>query len=168
VQVYIDSNHSGSFTAGERTAFTDSSGNFSFGNVYPQEYSIGLVSPPAGWRPVFDYGFANPKQGQNANVNLLLTDYAKVSGAARVNGQPIDINYQTVWADLNHNGVFDSDEPYSTNNGIYTLELPAGSYQLRITESPFNYAGPNPPYIALNLAAGQVLDEVDFLFISAV
>lgn len=150
-KVFVDSNFNGAFDAGEAFTFTDATGHYSFSNLFPGSYAVGLVKPP-GWV-------------QTTPISTLGTFQTRVAGGGGDAGGYVDFgviypSYVSgrVFNDLNGNGTRDTGENGLAGFGVfvdvsgtgygsftdpatqtdaqgnYTLRVPIdGTYNVRVT-----------------------------------
>ncbi|HEY7089798.1 MAG TPA: S8 family serine peptidase [Tepidisphaeraceae bacterium] len=84
--VYLDLNRDHSLNAGEPTAVTDGSGNYTFSNVAPGNYSVAQVVP-AGWmqtRPSVQFPVVSPAAAPAPPARSILTSDSVRSALARL------------------------------------------------------------------------------------
>jgi len=172
VRIYDDANLNGVYDAGEASVFTDTSGNYTLGNLAAGSHRI-KVEVPAGNRST------QPTSGQY-DITLAagqayvaaafgLTAKAKFSGTAYIDNDNNgtfssgDTYYSAaqVFIDSNNDGVWQSTEPTSTTNtyGLYSFNnLAAGTYRVRVV-SANNYVVTTPSvgYRDVTVTAGQFL-----------
>ena len=139
--VYLDLNNDASPDPGDPTAVTDSNGNYTFNNVTPGTYQLGVVLPQ-GWQ-VTTNGAALPSvavtAGQTITAPAIGNAFVAISGFvfADTNGNGVQDNGegpavgQELFIDLNNNGTLDPGDPTATtdSNGDYEFTgLAAGTY----------------------------------------
>ncbi|MBW4447299.1 MAG: carboxypeptidase regulatory-like domain-containing protein, partial [Spirirestis rafaelensis WJT71-NPBG6] len=165
------------------TTTSNSSGNYSFPNLTPGNYTVSIPNPPAGFNPTLVPSSISLQPGQNFDT----ADFGFTQ-------QPRGTIGDTVFSDRNDNGVQDQREPgisgvsvnltgagpdgqfgtadditrpaiTTDSNGIYRfINLPAGNYRVSINPPS------NLPQVTTtggtqqerNLQPGQTLDNVDF------
>jgi hypothetical protein len=162
-RVFLDVNANNIWDSGERSTMTDSAGEYRFSNVISTMHRIG-VTVPSGMRMVANEPYLLINPGSDVGIDILMTDYAKVSGGARFHNPDgtytgRSIYYEFVWADLNSNLKFDPGEPSNQYNAEYTFELPAGFYRLLMTfTAPIPQNGPQQVLASatVTLSAGEI------------
>jgi subtilisin-like proprotein convertase family protein len=145
--VYLDLNHNGTFDPGEPSTTTDANGNYSFTGLAPMAYWVRQVVP-AGWMQTT----ANPGPITGAlngtsvtGVNFGDFQLATVSGTAFLdtNGNGIQdagergMAGQTVFVDLNRDGVRDSPAVSAYSNDAYKPIPSAGTTTSTVAASGF-------------------------------
>ncbi|NEU73996.1 hypothetical protein PI95_015885 [Hassallia byssoidea VB512170] len=155
------------------TTTTNSSGNYSFPNLAPGNYTVSVPNPPAGFNPTLVPSLITLQPGQNVDT----ADFGFTQ-------QPRGIIGDTVFIDTNSNNTQEPGEPgiggvtvvvrdssgntiATTNtdaNGKYSVNVPPGSYTVAVTNAPQGFTPtltqPNP----INVSNGQNIDTVDFGF----
>jgi len=145
-KVYVDANRNGALDAGEKTAVTDSSGNYKLTGLAAGSYRIRL-NIPSGWRrTVPGYGYTELKlaAGHNAvGYNFGATQRVRISGTVfqdangnrtKDAGEGVLTNW-TVFLDTNGDKKPDNGERtlLTDGSGNFTFtNLAAGTYTLRI------------------------------------
>ncbi len=155
------------------TTTTNSSGNYSFPNLPPGNYTVSVPNPPAGFIPTLVPSAISLQSGQNVDT----ADFGFTQ-------QPRGTIGDTVFSDTNGNSTQEPGEPglggltvvvrdssgntvATTNtdaNGRYSVNVPPGTYTVAVTNPPFGFTPtltqPNP----INVSSGQNIDTVDFGF----
>ncbi|MDB5322132.1 MAG: conserved repeat domain [Phycisphaerales bacterium] len=149
--VYIDSNFNGSYDGNESYTFTDNTGHYSFSNLFPGNYAVGVIKP-AGWvqttpatplgtfkTPVFggggsvggyvDFGVIFPSYVTGRVFNDLNGDGNQTAGENGLAGFG-------VFVDVSNTGYGSFSDPATQTDtqGNYTLRVPVdGTYNVRVT-----------------------------------
>ncbi|MBW4569150.1 MAG: carboxypeptidase regulatory-like domain-containing protein [Tolypothrix carrinoi HA7290-LM1] len=155
------------------TTTTNSSGNYSFPNLAPGNYTVSVPNPPAGFNPTLVPSLITLQPGQNVDT----ADFGFTQ-------QPRGLIGDTVFIDTNSNNTQEPGEPgiggltvvvrdssgntvATTNtdaNGKYSVNVPPGTYTVAVTNAPQGFTPtltqPNP----INVSNGQNIDTVDFGF----
>ena len=155
------------------TTTTNSSGNYSFPNLPPGNYTVSVPNPPAGFTPTLVPSSISLQPGQNVDT----ADFGFTQ-------QPRATIGDTVFSDTNGNSTQEPGEPgiggltvvvrdssgntvATTNtdaNGRYSVNVPPGTYTVAVTNPPQGFTPtltqPNP----INVSSGQNIDTVDFGF----
>jgi hypothetical protein len=155
------------------TTTSNSSGNYSFPNLTPGNYTVSIPNRPAGFNPTLVPSSISLQPGQNLDT----ADFGFTQ-------QPRGLIGDTVFSDTNGNSTQEPGEPgiggltvvvrdssgntvATTNtdaNGRYSVNVPPGSYTVAVTNPPPGFTPtltqPNP----INLSNGQNIDTVDFGF----
>jgi hypothetical protein len=155
------------------TTTTNSSGNYSFPNLPPGNYTVSVPNPPAGFTPTLVPSPISLQPGQNVDT----ADFGFTQ-------QPRGTIGDTVFSDTNGNNTQEPGEPGIANvtvvvrdssgntvattntdaNGRYSINVPPGTYTVAVTNPPQGFTPtltqPNP----INVGSGQNIDTVDFGF----
>jgi hypothetical protein len=155
------------------TTTTNSSGNYSFPNLAPGNYTVSVANSPPGFNPTLVPSSITLQPGQNVDT----ADFGFTQ-------QPRGLIGDTVFSDTNGNSTQEPGEPgiggltvvvrdssgntvATTNtdaNGRYSVSVPPGSYTVAVTNAPQGFTPtltqPNP----INVSNGQNIDTVDFGF----
>ncbi|MBD0302006.1 MAG: carboxypeptidase regulatory-like domain-containing protein, partial [Tolypothrix sp. T3-bin4] len=155
------------------TTTSNSSGNYSFPNLTPGNYTVSIPNRPAGFNPTLVPSPISLQPGQNVDT----ADFGFTQ-------QPRGTIGDTVFSDTNGNSTQEPGEPgiggltvvvrdssgntvATTNtdaNGRYSVNVPPGSYTVAVTNAPQGFTPtltqPNP----INVSNGQNIDTVDFGF----
>ncbi|MDB5291926.1 MAG: Cna domain protein [Phycisphaerales bacterium] len=171
--VYLDLNKTGTLDAGDPTAISDASGVYTLPNLGAGSYRVEAQPGPGlaiGAPGFFDVTVAAatptvtnvPVGIPSAIVGTVFDDQNQ--DGIRQNG-PMGIEpflaFDTVYTDLNHNGVFDAGDRYFTvanNAGMYNLgTLGPGTYQIRVVPRAGFHQNP-PGFLSVTVANGQVVN----------
>ena len=147
-KVWLDTDRDGVLDPTERTAITDSAGNYKFTGLWPGSYRIREVMP-AGWRrttPKYGYPELNVAAGQNiTGYNFGNTQRVLISGTVfndlNANGKKdsgeAGLSVWRVFIDSDNDGTWDSTEKSVQTDGSGNFSfttLPAGTYRLRVVQ----------------------------------
>jgi hypothetical protein len=150
-KVFIDGNFNGTFDPGEPFTFTDGTGHYSFSNLFPGSYAVGLVKPP-GWVQTtpattlgtfqtrvlggggdvggfVDFGVIYPSYVTGRVFNDLDGDGNQTAGENGLAGFG-------VFVDVSGTGYGSFTDPATQTDaqGNYTLRVPVdGTYNVRVT-----------------------------------
>jgi uncharacterized protein (DUF2141 family) len=137
-ECFIDTNHNGVYDTGEPHAVSDSTGQFTFGDLAPGIYAVTQL-PPAGWhrtgsRKFFDtvtlqsgqnittVQFANRDVGTGSATGYVFND-TNADGSFDEGDQDTNVTGRTVYADLYDIGQLVPGDPTTTTDyfGNFTL-----------------------------------------------
>lgn len=150
--VYADANDNGQLDSGEAQTTTDSDGNFTLFWL-PAGQQIIRLSQPSAWRQT------SPADGFKVLVQENQTTAAGAFGTTHTalirgnvyddanlsgmrDGKEAGLSHVRVYADLNNDGVFESNEPFcfTHSSGAYFLSIGTGHYVIR-HDVPAGYRG---------------------------
>ncbi len=165
VTVYADLSNSGYFKAGDPTAITNSSGNYTISGV-PEGTVIIRQQVPAGDRQSYPIG----GDGEHVNVTAagvkgaLFADSTRlyISGTVTFNG--VGQSGVLVYADLNNDGTFESNEnnkTTGTGGSFAFVSLAAGTYTFRVVPPAGEVLSGNSA-VTVTLGSGGVDTSVNF------
>jgi len=165
VTVYADLSNSGYFKAGDPTAITNSSGNYTISGV-PEGTVIIRQEVPAGDRQSYPIG----GDGEHVNVTAagvkgaLFADSTRlyISGTVTLNG--VGQSGVLVYADLNNDGTFESNEnnkTTGTGGSFAFVSLAAGTYTFRVVPPAGEVLSGNSA-VTITLGSGGVDTSVNF------
>ena len=162
--VFLDSNDNQFADPDELQTTTDADGNYEFDGLLPGDYPV-RVAPAAGFQEV---GLQNANVVANENtVNDVVARQLELS---QIQGQLTttdgdSISHWTIFADLDNDGVRDSDEPAATTDldGFFAIAgLDAGEFNLR-ADLPAGWAVDGGNSLIVNLAEDTVSTGNDFV-----
>ncbi len=150
VQVYLDTNGSGTYTSGEPTTRTNPNGLFSFSGLIPSTtpYRVRMVAPTNAYQVNPNPADILIKPGQSKlDIAFGLFIYGTISGTiyddVDCNGQrdvgDAGASMKSVFLDSNDNGLRDSGETTVTTNsgGGYSITgIRPGVYRVRVETVP--------------------------------
>jgi uncharacterized protein (DUF2141 family) len=177
---FIDANHNGVYDTGERRAFTDSNGDFTFPDLAPGTYTL-VQLPPVGWHQtqtslsrrvtvksgqnITGINFGNRYVGTGTVSGIVFND-TDASGIFESDGY-LGIVDGTVYADLYNLGRLVDGDPTATTDdlGDFTLTgITAGKELIRqvqptgwLQSVPAKQAG-----IAVNIPANATVTGMVF------
>jgi uncharacterized protein (DUF2141 family) len=178
--IYNDSNNNSKLDTGERTAVTDTSGNYVFTNLPAGSYKI-RQTLQSGWvqtTPSNNYGWTiSLTSGQSlvgknfGTVQSIATPGGRISGTIfnDLDGDGVKDSNEvgvgfgwTVYIDLDNDSVRDGNELFTTTdaNGNWTLAgLAAGTYKVRqIVQTGWKQTTPSNNYgLNVTLATNQIV-----------
>ncbi len=165
VTVYADLSNSGYFQSGDPTATTSASGNFTIAGV-PEGTVIIRQKLPAGYRQSYPVGGT----GDHVTVTpagikgALFADSTRlyISGSVSLNG--VGQGGVVVYADLNNDGKFESNENNKTtaSDGTFAFQsLAPGTYTFRIVPPAGEIISGNAA-ITVTLGSGGVDTGLSF------
>lgn len=174
-KAFIDADKDGVLDTGEKTATTDSSGNYKFTGLAAGSYRVREVtgsgwrrtSPSAGYHTVtLASGQAGTGKNFGNTQNVLISgtiwndldgDGVKDVGDSATTTEPVLSGWK-VYIDANKNGLLDTGEKTATTNssGVFEFSLlPAGTYRLReVLPSGWRRTAPSSGYFDLTLGNG--------------
>jgi hypothetical protein len=178
VIVYIDEDNDAILDPGEPTTLTDANGEYRFDNIDSGTTTVRLELPPGLLISVPAAGaYTTTVLGGQARAGFVFGVYepATISGTVfnDVNqngvqdGGEVGLDFESVFLDLDNDGVQDFDEPveFTDINGDYAFtDLRPGSYTVRL-EVPTGGAVIAPAggaYSNITVLSGQVVANRDF------
>lgn len=175
-QIYIDSNDDGFFQSTEKTAVTDSTGNYTIDNVLPGTYKVREVLQN-GWQQtptssgsraidvtvvatdVLNVNFSNYQPRSISGLKFNDLNRSEFQDA----GEPGIANWQ-IFLDTNDNGLLDAGEANTVTdaNGQYVFNDPAlGVYKVReVPQTGWQQTTSDPPDITI--ARGSNIPNINF------
>jgi hypothetical protein len=178
-KMFLDSNKNGILDSGEKTAFTNASGFYSFTSLAAGSYRVRRADTPTG------FGFSTPASGfYDVTLASGQTVSGKNFGAIPISGGGTGSISGTVFSDADKDGVLDSTEAKLANkkifidknkngifdagdvsvlsnaSGVYSFTgLAAGTYRIRRADVPtgFKLSVPSSGFYDITLTAGQVV-----------
>ena len=173
IKIYLDANNNGLFDTGERFAFTDASGNYSFANVGPGTFMV---------REVLQAGFvqttvnpANIVTSSGTNVGginfgnfqqILIggTKFQDTNGNGVRNAGEQGLPGIKIYLDANNNGTLDAGERFTTTDasGNYSFaNVGPGTFIVReVLQTGFVQTTANPTNIVTS--SGANVGGIDF------
>lgn len=171
-RVFIDANKNGLFDTGERSALTNSLGNYTM-NLPAGSIRLALV-PAGGYRittPGLGYYDLALGSGQQLSKSFGATTSVLISGFvfndANGNGirdaGEVGLSGWRVFIDKDFDGVFDSTEPsaLTDSSGKFRFsQLPAGTYYLRVLQpAGWKLTVPSTGYAKVTIASGKTISN---------
>ena len=171
ITVFLDINGNGVWDEGEPIAVTDENGKFVFKGIVNKGYDILIM--PGSVLEGYDVTITT-----DGNVVIITTTaqpasvegyvWSDVNRSGQLEEDDAAIAGVTIFADLNSNEAWDTDEPTVTTDdfGYYTItELPHGPYWIQVDTAtvPEEYqhiTNNNPFYTVLD--PGQELTDINF------
>jgi protocatechuate 3,4-dioxygenase beta subunit len=136
-QVYIDLGNTGSYSTGDPTAYTDSSGTYSFTGIAAGTYTIGVVGQ-SGYTTTEGSEEWTVSVGTGEAVNGGSFGESQATGGLWGTVYNVANNYGidnwAVYIDLNDSGQYVTGDPYyvtGTNGGYSFTDLAPGTYVIR-------------------------------------
>ena len=172
--LWLDTNNNGVYDGGERTAVTDSSGNYFFAGVssgvfHVRQYAGGgakVVSPAGGGQDV-TVASAQVVSGINF-IDSFPTAFIYGSVTNQAN---VGLSNQHLWLDLNNDGLYQSNEPSvatDASGNFFFSGVTAGSYHLRQYSFPgTGVTSPAGGVANVTVAESQVVSGIVFKDASA-
>ncbi|MEO8271170.1 MAG: putative Ig domain-containing protein, partial [Aureliella sp.] len=163
--VYLDSNSNGLLDNAEASTATDADGAYHFADLVAGNYSL-AIQPRAGFADVVPRTLEVVSQ-QTTTAHLPVRPQAlgQIRGTV-YDDNAVAIARMQVFADLDRDGVFDTNEPaaWTDERGQYAVAgLPAGSYSVRVNSRPgWTTTSPVSARYDTALATDQLLADVDF------
>jgi hypothetical protein len=148
--VYADLNHDGTLDGDDKSAATDSSGNYTLTGVPADNHAYSIrVVPTPGWRQTFNAGdggqaitlaasggtVGNINFGQTQLGTILGTVFNDDNGDGRLNAQESSLAGWQVFLDVAGTGSLDPSDPIATTDawGNFSFaNVAPGSYTVRI------------------------------------
>ena len=173
--VYVDSNNNGQLDAGEKSATTDSQGNWTIGGLAGGTYNVREVLQN-GWRAI-PSTLATVQVAPGASrggVAFGNTQRTYIAGTVfkDSNGDGVQDNGEaglggvTVYVDVNNDGKLDAGDASTTTDGLGHFAMwsvNGGSYALReIAPSGLAVAKPAGGAFNLNLANAGIAEGLNF------
>jgi hypothetical protein len=178
VKVYIDKDKDGILDVGEKTATTNTSGNYTFTGLATGSTRIRIVTPTGGYRVTtpssgyHDFTLTGNTSGKNFGVSqrVLITGRAWIDSdkdGVKDSAEVVLAGWR-VYIDKDKDGRYDAGEPtvLTDSSGNYSFKsLTAGTYRVRIVQ-PTGYTriSPTSGYFERALTNGQTWSNNNFRF----
>jgi uncharacterized membrane protein len=179
VTVFLDTNNTGVFAAGETTATTGANGNYSFANLGPGTYHVAEVLPTGFTQTTTSPAAIVTSSGANVSgvnfgdfqavstvtsASISGTVFKDTSGSGVFTSCEAGLAGATVFLDTNNTGVFAAGDTTATTdaNGNYSFtNLAAGTYHV-VEVLPTGFLQTTSSSTAITLIAGQIVSAVNF------
>jgi uncharacterized protein (DUF2141 family) len=173
VTVYLDINDAGSYTSGDPTSVTSSTGAYSFSNLAQGPYYLRELVP-TGYNqtaPSSTPTLINIAGNDSYTINFTDTAAAAKTGSIsgtvyKAGSSTVGFAGVTVYLDNNNDGVFDSGDTsvVTTSSGSYNFSgLTANTYHLReVVPSGYKQTAPTTTPTNVVLSAGGVISGQNF------
>lgn len=174
--VYLDTNDNGKFDKNEKTAKTNSSGDYTFPNLIAGTYHVRAITPK-GWRQTapkaLSYNRTLP--GPNGACDFGFTNRVTIKGTVffdannnhkQESGEQLSQGVK-VYLDADKDGKWDAGEKFvlSDSNGAYRFAgLKAGTYRVRVQPADNSVLVTAPPnaFYEVSLKAGESATKKNF------
>ncbi|MBX3423651.1 MAG: VCBS repeat-containing protein [Pirellulaceae bacterium] len=165
-KVYLDNNANGQLDDGESTSITDVNGFFRIDELLAGSYQLS-VQPQIGYKAIVPHTVAVLA---NTTSSVHLPAEANVGGILRgsvtQSASGAILPHQLVFADINGNGLWDAEEPYSYTDQQGRFELSGlanGNYKLHSSPPP-SWTVTSPSTVAHDVVLEnfELLDGLDF------
>jgi hypothetical protein len=185
VVVYIDSNLNGVKDSTEKSATTDSSGNYTLSSLAAGSYRVRtvvptgttLISPSAGYysvtivvgSTVTSKNFAIKTNSTSGTGTISGTVFADANRNGSLNAGEAGLGGYVIFLDTNYNGVRDASEKSTTSaaNGTYSLTgIAAGGYNVTIVRNGATLVLPSSGAWWTTVAAGAAVTGKNFAIAS--
>lgn len=179
VSLRADTDGDGIFETLVATQASRGNGSYGFAHLRPGSYQVSVI-PPAGLFPTtvvsyavdlaagqaiatVDFGLSEV-QDASASIGDVVWDDTNGNGVLDGSESGVPGATVTLRQDLDGNGVYETTVTSTTtnSNGAYQFpSLPAGAYRAVITV-PVGQSPTTPTAFDIDLAAGQMVDNIDF------